>query len=487
MSAESNGTQMRHTYGFIFSATLAFGALANPARAADGANDGSWIAGGRELIPIVSGYDARLRDMLVQPDGKLVLAGDCDVPQAESLCIARLLPNGSLDLGFGPNATGRFTFEDYTDHYPPFGTLGGHGLLRQPDGRLLLAGHGDFNGPNNQTIVVGTLARLTADGQLEMTDGGSTYASFSFSDDWADPNQGDWAEAVALQPDGKIVIAGAGYRPGADPANRDFGVVRLNADRSMDTSFGSNGKKLIAFDQGGANDDFGEAVALQADGKIVIVGYAEIASGSSTAKNVAVARLNPDGSFDTGFGNSGRIWFRGYNAPDKHAIGYAVKIDRHGRIVIAGTAQFVVNGQDYDFLVARLLPDGSFDPAFAGGVSVISIDQAALLHDVAYDLALQSDGKILIAGSASRSASADSFAVARVTEEGEIDTSFGTSGVRVGTYAPASGFDDSATTMALGPGGIYIAGHGVSGTGAGLLDFGVARLKLDLIFADGFQ
>jgi uncharacterized delta-60 repeat protein len=479
---------MRHACPLFLSTTLALASFADPLHAADGANDGSWIPGGRELIPIISGYDARLRDMLVQPDGKIVLAGDCDVPQAESLCIARLLPNGSFDLGFGPDATGRFSFQDFTEHYPPYGTLGGHGLLLQPDGRLLLAGHGEFNGAQNQDVIDGTLARLTADGQLEPTESDSAYTPFSFSNDDEDPNQGNWGEAVALQPDGKIVVAGAGNRPNADPVNRDFGVVRFNADRTRDDSFATSGRRLIAFDQGGSMDDFGEAVALQADGKIVIVGYAEVTSGASTAKNIAVARLNPDGSFDTGFGNSGRLWFRGYNAPDKHAIGYAVKIDRHGRIVIAGTAQFTAGGQDYDFFVARLLPDGSFDPAFSGGAVVIPIDQpSSPQHDVAYDLALQSDGKILVAGSASRSASADSFAVVRLTEDGDIDTTFGTDGVRIGTFAPGSGFDDSATTMALGGGGLYVAGRGASGTGAGLLDFGVARLKLDLIFADGFE
>lgn len=234
-------------------------------------------------------------------------------------------------------------------------------------------------------------------------------------------------------------------------------------------------------------DDFAEAVALQADGKIVIVGYAEVTSGSSTAKNVAVARLNADGSFDTAFGNSGRVWFRVYNAPDKHAIGYAVKIDRHGRILIAGAAQFTAGTDDYDFFVARLLPDGTFDPAFDGGEAVIPIDQAAPMRDFAYDLALQSDGRILVAGTSSRSASADSFAVVRLLDNGAIDATFGTNGVRVGTFAPGSGFDDAGTAIALAGGRLYIAGRGASGTGAGLLDFGIARLKLDLIFADGFE
>ena len=478
---------MRHSCVLPLSAALAFATFADPVRAADGANDGGWIPGGRELIPIISGYDARLRDMLVQPDGKLVLAGDCDVPQAESLCIARLLPDGSFDLGFGPNATGRFSFEDFAEGYPPYGTLGGHGLLRQPDGRLLLAGHGDFNGANNQNVVAGTLARLTTDGYLDPSGSGNGYTTFTFSDDFEDPNHGDWGEAAALQADGRIVVVGAGYRPFANPANRDFGVKRFDTDLTPDYDFATDGRRLVAFDQGGSMDDFAEAVALQADGKIVIVGYAEVTSGSSTAKNVAVARLNADGSFDTAFGNSGRVWFRVYNAPDKHAIGYAVKIDRHGRILIAGAAQFTAGTDDYDFFVARLLPDGTFDPAFDGGEAVIPIDQAAPMRDFAYDLALQSDGRILVAGTSSRSASADSFAVVRLLDNGAIDATFGTNGVRVGTFAPGSGFDDAGTAIALAGGRLYVAGRGASGTGAGLLDFGIARLKLDLIFADGFE
>ena len=366
-------------------------------------------------------------------------------------------------------------------------TGGDHGLALQPDGRLLLIGHGEFNGANNQDVIDGTLARLTVDGQLEPSASGSSYTPFSFSNDDDDPNQGNWGEAVAVQPDGKIVVVGAGNRPNADPVNRDFGVTRFNADRTRDDDFATNGRRLVAFDQGGSMDDFAEAVALQADGKIVIVGYAEVTSGSSTAKNVAVARLNADGSFDTAFGNSGRVWFRVYNAPDKHAIGYAVKIDRRGRILIAGAAQFTAGTDDYDFFVARLLPDGTFDPAFDGGEVVIPIDQAAPMRDFAYDLALQSDGRILIAGTSSRSASADSFAVVRLLDNGAIDATFGTNGVRVGTFAPGSGFDDAGTAIALAGGRLYIAGRGASGTGAGLLDFGIARLKLDLIFADGFE
>jgi len=474
---------MRQRHWMFLSTAVCAAVTGHPSKAADGLYDNSWQTGGRELIPIATGYDARLRDMLVQPDGKLVLAGDCDVSQAEYDCIARLLPNGTLDLSFGPFGTGRFTFEDYPANYPPYGKLGRHGLLREPDGRLVLAGYGEFNGAQGSEFD-GTVARLTPNGQLELIGGTATYTPIDFAYNTSHP--GNWIEGAALQPDGKIVVAGATNRPNSNPINRDCGVARLNDDRSPDGTFGdSGGNKIVAFDLGGTNDDYCEDVALQADGKIVVVGYAEIVISSTTVKNVAVARLNADGSFDSTFGNAGRLWFGPYpGAVDN--IGYAVKIDRQGRIVIAGLAQF--SGQDSDFFVTRLLPTGAFDTTFAGtGTIIVPFDIASPDHDFANDIAFQSDGKILVAGSASRSSTADAFAVLRLNDDGTRDAGFGVSGRSSGSFSSGTAFEDIGTTIALGAGGIFVAGMGDSGAGPGLTDFGIARLTLDLIFADGFQ
>jgi uncharacterized delta-60 repeat protein len=466
----------------FFAACTAFSFCASAVQAADGGYDTSWMPGGRELIPQIIGYDARMRDLVVQPDGKLVLAGDCDVPQAETLCIARLRRDGALDLSFGPNQTGRFTFEDFTTHYPPYGQLGSDGLALQPDGRLLLAGFGQFNGANNMTVFAGTLARLTADGNLEL-DGTSSYTPVGFSTN--EDDEGNWVEGIALQPDGKIVLAGAANRAGSDPTNRDMGVLRLNADRSYDDTFATDAVKLIAFDQGGNNDDYAESVALQRDGKIVVVGYAMVTTGANTAKEIAIARLNPDGSFDAGFGNAGRLWLPG-NEPGKDMIGFAVKIDAQNRIVIAGGAQF--DGDDWDFTVVRLRPDGTPDPDFNGnGRNTIFFDLGGADHDVANDLVLAGDGTIIVVGSASRSASADAFAMLRLTADGVLDSSFAGDGLGSGTFAPNSGFNDMGTGAAMGPGGLFVAGRGASGTGAGLLDFGIARIRVDHIFGNGFN
>jgi uncharacterized delta-60 repeat protein len=481
---------MRVPNGFDRLALLALLASSHISFAiADGAYDGSWIPGGRELIPIVPGQiDDRLRDMAVQPDGKLLLAGDCDRQSGDGsyyLCIARLRPDGSLDLSFGPSATGRFTFDDFTD-YPPFTTLGSHGLLVQSDGRILLAGSELFDYGALGNRPDGTLSRLTASGNLDLI-GSNPDQVVRFSDNPADP--GNWIEAVAQAPDGKIIVAGSGNRAGTNPANRDFGVARFNADLSRDNAFGTDGARLIAFDQGGNNDDYAEALALQPDGKIVVAGYATVTTSGHTSRDFAIARLNPDGSFDSTFGNAGRVWY-GYFDPtlDQHA--YAVKIDRQGRIVVAGSHQW--NSLDYDFLVMRLLPNGDLDTAgFLGtGVQFISFEGLVgrpTSRDIAYDIALQSDGKIVLSGTANRGDTTSSFAVARLNDFGEDDTTFGTGSLRVGTFAPGSGTDDFATAMALGPGGLYVAGRGASGSGSGLVDFGIARLKLDLIFADGFQ
>src|SRR5690349_14306949 len=161
----------------------------------------------------------------------------------------------------------------------------------------------------------------------------------------------DVIRAIARQPDGKIVAGGIS----TVGTNADFALARYNADGSLDPSFGSGG--TVRTDFGGTDEIWG--IALQADGKIVAVGR--------TTANIALARYNPDGSFDAGFGSAGKVVTNLSPAgnPPGQVIDVArgVAIDSSGRIVIAG-------GAGNDFGVVRYEPDGSLDPSFAtGGVA----------------------------------------------------------------------------------------------------------------------
>lgn len=459
-------------------------AVSAPASALDGAYEASWAAGGRQLVDLSPLNDVGVA-MTIQRDGKLVLAGQCAEVQADhAFCAARLRADGQLDLSFGPSETGRILLGDHPS-FPPYNSLGWHGLTLQPDGRILMAGAGRFHCGNGVTCNVGMLVRLTAAGHLEPTLNGSPYLPVAFSSHLNENHRHNAIGAVVMAPDGKIVVVGDSNRAGVTPGNRDFGIARFNADLSPDTSFNNGtGMRLGAFDLGGDYFDAARDVAVQSDGKIVAGGYARGADGRWKA---AVLRLNADGSADQGFGNGGRMWFDGMQFSPGDIFINAVALDREGRIVVAGARQ-IWDGTDHDFFVARLNGQGQLDTSF-GGLRTIAFDLGQPFNDQAWDLAVQGDGKILVTGYATYNSSPSyRFAVARLTASGQLDPSFGTGGKSVGTFAPPSqttATSDLAIASTIGNGGLLIAGHGRAQGGD--IRFGVAKLQLDSIFASGFQ
>jgi len=202
----------------------------------------------------------------------------------------------------------------------------------------------------------------------------------------------DYGFSVALQPDGKIVVAGY--------AGGDFALARYNSDGALDTSFGSGGK--VTTDFGGSYHPDGFSVALQPDGKIVVAGYA--------GGDFALARYNSDGALDTSFGSGGKVTtdFGGSDA------GYSVALQPDGKIVVAGYAGL-------DFALARYNSDGALDTSFGTGGKVTTDFSGG--RDVGYSVALQPDGKIVVAGYAGVD-----FALARYNSDGALDTSFGSGG-----------------------------------------------------------
>lgn len=451
-------------------AALTLAAAAGAGQAQDGYYDDSWGVGGRLLVDVGPSADVGMT-MAIQPDGKLLLGGQCaGALQGLAFCVVRMRPDGQLDLSFGPNKNGRILLTEQPGFPVTFHNM--HGLAVQADGRILLTGENDF--------WVGVLARLSAAGHLEPTPSGDLYTPVQFSVHSSFPYNS--IGAVATAPGGKIVVAGRTFRAGSVPQNLDFGVARFNADRAPDPGFGNAGIRLAAFDLGGSGWDFVNDVALQPDGKIVVVGYATGADGRDKA---ALLRLNADGSPDAGFGNNGRAWF-GLNTLDPgHVRINAVAIDRQGRLIVAGEKQRN-DSLNYDFMAARLDAQGQLDDSFgiAGGFVLMAFDLGGSQHDAAYDLALQSDGKILIVGNATADASDNRlFAVVRLKADGRHDSTFGIGGRGLGAFA-ADASDSFAPAISVGNGGIMVAG---TGSTEGDLDrFGISKIRLDLIFTDGF-
>jgi uncharacterized delta-60 repeat protein len=228
----------------------------------------------------------------------------------------------------------------------------------------------------------------------------------------------DLAEDVVVQPDGKIVVIGGSYSPEV-PATSAFVLARYRANGSLDPSFGSAGKVRTAL--GSAN-----AVALQRDGKIVVAGL-QLANVAGSI--FAVSRYGRDGTVDPTFGSNGVVLTDFGSASS--ALGVAVQPD--GKIVAVGHA-------GGDFAAARYLPTGALDRTFDSDGRLTTAFTTA--RDVASDLALQQDGKIVAGGVAGwrsfpgRSPPPD-FAVARYNSDGSLDSTFDEDGKTMTALDPA--------------------------------------------------
>jgi uncharacterized delta-60 repeat protein len=280
----------------------------------------------------------------------------------------------------------------------------------------------------------------------------------------------DGANAMVLQSDGRVVLAGDYLRAGVGVTG--FSIVRLNTDGSLDRSFGVSGGAVIDI---GGNDGSAQAVSLQRDGKIVVAGYAAVGVGTASTTDFAVGRLNRDGTLDTTFGTGGEqtISF----GADQAAYGQSVVVQPDGKIVVAGYTSSLGTPSSA-FAIARLNPDGSIDTTFGvGGKQSLSF---ATPYAVATSLALQSDGKIVVAGNAQQATLISAYAVVRLNPDGSPDRTFGTGGEQMLTFAGT--VHDTAAAVLVQPGGkIILAGQAEFGTPyvGSASEAGIARLNGD--------
>jgi uncharacterized delta-60 repeat protein len=301
----------------------------------------------------------------------------------------------------------------------------------QPDGKILICGTRVDNGGSGSDFFV---ARFTADGQPDL--------SFSFDGqvtiDFTGSGGADVAKSIALQSDGKIVVAGTISASGATSGN-DFGVARLTSDGTLDTTFGAGtGKKIVSFDLvGGSSSDDAADMAIQADGKIVVAGTVATPDHGT---DFGVVRLLSDGSPDASFNLTGKVTvgFDLLGSTNMNDMASRVAIDSSGRIVISGSADKGPTGTDVDYAVARLLPNGTLDANFnADGRATVAFDVGVTASDTCYGLSLQTDGKILLSGNVDVSPSStpnQDIGVARLQPDGSPDNTFGIDGKTLVTF-----------------------------------------------------
>ncbi|MBI5778897.1 MAG: hypothetical protein HZA49_05520 [Planctomycetes bacterium] len=261
---------------------------------------------------------------------------------------------------------------------------------------------------------------------------------------------GDYAQAIALQTDGKILVAGYAFN-GLD---NNIALARYNVNGSLDTAFDTDGVVITAI---GSDDGYASAVAVQTDGKIVVAGY--VSNGANN--DFALARYTITGTLDTAFDTDGIVTTTIGSSND---YAYALALQADGKMVVAGNAW---NGANDNFTLARYNTNGSLDTTFdTDGIVTTTIGSSDCY---AQAITLQADGKILVAGYAYNGADND-FALARYTITGTLDTTFGISGVVTTTIGSSN---DYAYALALqADGKIVVAGYVYNGVN---YDFALAR------------
>jgi uncharacterized delta-60 repeat protein len=350
---------------------------------------------------------------------------------------------GSLDSSF--DVDGRVT----TDLGSP--SEEAHALAIQPDGRLVVAGMSE---DIDEFVRFPVLLRYGTDGALDP----------SFDDDGVCFITAPEPTDVAVQSDGKIVVVGE--------YEGDFALARFDTDCTPDATFSGDGFQRVDF-LGGS--DGASAMALLPDGRIVVVGTGQ--PEFSSGLDFVVARFGTDGALDESFSSDG--WLRTHFAVNDHA--YAVALQEDGKIVVAGTT----DGRRFesmDFALARYTSEGALDIAFSGNGKLRTSFSAV---DKAFAVALQADGKIVAGGIAAGGWGTD-FALARYTTAGVLDTTFSDDGKRRTDFSDGN---DEAHGLAIQANGrIILAGSANPPGGTGDDVVALARYRpggrLDRTFSE---
>lgn len=469
-------------------------ALAGTAQAAaPGSLDTSFDGDGKKLVNL-GGFDDGIQ-LLVQRDSKLLVVGNSTLVSGSGqsitvttrIALTRLNPNGTLDRSFGGGDAKVTTNPTDADDSAVSAALAG-------DGKIIVLSE-RFNLREERFQSLGyTLLRYLPDGTLDKSFSRDGKVLGSFGGDF------QAATDVAVQRDGKILVTGS---KGDDESEGGFELVRYNANGALDTSFGNRGRVSTRVGEFSTPS----AVTLQSDGRIVVVGSTN--QGERSA--VGIVRYNPSGRLDTSFGKGGKV-VDVSPTEDEGIFPTDVLVQPNGRIAVSGifirvnrtTQDFSLN-----FALLRYLGNGKVDTAFGGGDGRVftNFDK----FDFASSLALQPDGKIVVAGAAgffnldnesvtsrsirshmrgSRFATSEAtapreerfdFALARYTSGGRLDTSFGNNGKVITRFGRGSSFGSSVgiqgggtsqTGQTEGGGKIVLAGGAEARDGG---DFAIAR------------
>jgi uncharacterized delta-60 repeat protein len=358
--------------------------------------------------------------------------------------LARYTTAGRLDAGFG--SAGLVTTDIATGNDEARGVA-----IQQLDGKIVVVGSAVVGRTaNNISNLDFAVARYLPDGTPDDSFSGDGKVTTDFN------LLADTANAVAIQSDGKIVVVG--FATLTNPGFADFALARYNPNGTLDSSFDGDGKLTTAV---GARVDFARNVVILANGTILVSGFSEVNSRDGTG----LVQYTSSGALDTSFGGGS-----GKTSVAEHRLEEGLSVQSDGKIVIAGSVNVgVFPARSSHFGVMRFSANGSPDTGF-GTAGLVTLAFTAL-NDFGRAIALQGDGKIVVAGQISNGSNPD-FGIARFIADGTPDGSFGTGGKLSFSFFNAG---DGAEGVVIQPDGkIVVGGFVTSGTQFG---YGLARVN----------
>ncbi|HEX8386889.1 MAG TPA: T9SS type A sorting domain-containing protein [Rubricoccaceae bacterium] len=412
--------------------------LAAGAHAQTGTLDPTFGTGGRVILDPSGTLESAALAAAVLPDGRVLLAGEVGGDAA----VLRLTASGALDPTYGEGGLRRVDLGGPNDVFADLALL--------PDGSVVAAG-AEVDGDN---IVAGAaLARLTPAGHLDGTFGAGGLVLE------ADRSVVLFL-SVAVQPDGRVVAVG--QKGGVE--NRVV-AARYGADGAPDPSFGTDGLALP--DLGDVQTSTFAHLALDGSGRLAIAAWFFPTDDIFDAAFLAF-RLTAQGALDLSFGGDGTVVT---DLGPTFDVPLAIVVGPDGRVTLGGQATDFLTGES-DLVLVRYTADGTLDAGFGAGGIVRT--GAFGTVGAASDLALQSDGKLLVAGSAGTNEDTD-FVLARFTAGGEPDIAFGTGGRALADFGASA----AAQALAFGADGLAVLA-GASGAADGTSgQIAVARFVTD--------
>lgn len=351
----------------------------------NGSPDATFGLNGRVTTRFGNGDD-KAYALALQGDGKIVVTGSSYNGKTTDFAVARYKSNGNPDPGFGTAGLVRIDIAGGDDR--------ANGVVVAPSGTIFIAGTAQVGKTNDFAVV-----SLTNQGTLSTTFGkrGQVITEFGAAD--------DYAYGICLQPDGRLIVAGHSMLGDSTV----FTVARYKANGQLDETWGT-GQGRVYTSIGPYNDN-AYAVTLQTDGKILVAG----SSSNGKDQDFAVVRYLANGSLDFDFGTDGKV--RTSMGPGIDNI-YSVTVQPNGKIVAAGS---YFNGFDFDIAVARYEASGILDSSF-GGEGRMTLEMG-YRYDAAYSVAIQNDGRLIVAGVTNDSVNYG-FALVRFKATGRIDPTF---------------------------------------------------------------